>query len=83
MYEDLVSGSLGSPGLVDGAFFAQVPSNYWGQFWSYLVDFYKFVIDLMVSLSTFVRATPLVMAVISIFFVGFIVALFFRIYNSC
>lgn len=86
MYEDLVSGSLGSPGLVDAAFneLLRVSSNeaLWASIRTAFYNFYRFTCDLILVLGSFIRSTPLVMAVISFFFVGFIVALFMRVYHS-
>lgn len=86
MYEDLVSGGLGSPGLVDAAFgsglIGAVPSNFFADLIRNLRPFFIFVIQLMQSLSLWIRSTPIVLAVIAMLFAGFIVAIFMRVYHS-
>lgn len=49
----------------------------------FIRDFLIFSIDLMRSLSVWIRSEPLVLAVVAIFFVGFLFSLFYRIYSSC
>lgn len=86
MYDDLIAGTLGSPGLLDSAFtLGSIPQP--NVFWSplrvaiktFLTDFF---VPLISALGSWVRSTPLVMAVIALFFAGFLVALFFRVYHS-
>lgn len=44
--------------------------------------FFTWVTTNMTSLVNWITATPLVMAVIAMFFVGFIVSIFFRIFHT-
>lgn len=44
--------------------------------------FTTFVTANMTSLVTWITSTPLVMAVIAMFFAGFIVSIFFRIFHT-
>lgn len=82
MYDDLVAGSLLSPGLVDTAFLSSYEPSWWYSVTNPLRLFLIWAIDLMVSLSTWIRSTPIVLSVISFLFVGFLVSLFFRVYHS-
>lgn len=84
MYEDLIAGSLGSPGLVDAASLelrSATPGL--NTFVTTILTFLRWCLDLFVSFSSFVRSEPLVMAVIALFFVGVICSIFFRVYKSC
>lgn len=82
MYDDLITGVLGSPGLVDAAF-SFIPSSYFRDISSNVRPFLISCIDLFASLSLWIRSTPLVLAVVSLLFIGFFAGIFFRIYHSC
>lgn len=88
MYESLVDGTLGSPGLVDAAFtlsFSPIDfSNYWSVINGLSLRYFiPWVVDLMHQLIFWITSTPLVMAVIAMFFVGFVFSIFLRVYHSC
>lgn len=88
MYESLIDGTLGSPGLVDNSFTLLSSPSDFTPYWSVirslsLNSFLPWVIDLMHQLITWITSTPLVMTVIAIFFAGFVFSIFARIYHSC
>lgn len=87
MYDDLVSGALGSPGLVDaatslGATAASYDTQTWIVIRAYIRQILVFAIDLMQTLSLWIRDTPIVLAVIAILFTGFVVGIFMRVYKG-
>lgn len=86
MYEDLVSGVLGSPGLVDAAAMlgasgepVRATTN---QIQLIFIDFIKWFFTLLPQFSAWVRSEPLVLAVVAFLVTGFVASIFFRIYHS-
>lgn len=85
MYEDLIMGELGSPGLLNaatGSLVTAVPGSYFSSVLNLFKQFFDFTWQLVLVLGSWIRSTPIVMAIIAMLFTGFIVACFFRVYQS-
>lgn len=84
---DFVAGEIGSPGLVDslGTLLASgqlTPAEFWRPAMSRVHELFIWFLSSLPSLSLWIRQTPFVMTLASIFFVGCLVAIFLRLYHS-